>query len=136
MSVQSMNLIAGGVSLPSSSLAAQSAMPGQQVSSADQVQKVKQEVTPDVLQKAVDEANKVFEHVRPDIKFVIEEDTQNVVMMLVEPETGDVIKRYPTEQAIAISSALTKTHSEAFERRELFRNSGESMLGLIFKQKI
>lgn len=136
MSVQGMNLIAGGVSLPSSSVVTQSAMPGQQVSSDDQVQKAKQEVTPDVLQKAVDEANRVFEHVRPDIKFVIEEDTQNVVMMLVEPETGDVIKRYPTEQAIAMSSALTKTHSEAFERRELFRNSGEGMLGLIFKQKI
>ena len=136
MSVQGMNLIAGSMSLSGSSTVVQPAMPGQKVFSEDQVQKIKQEVTPDVLQKAVDEANKVFEHVRPDIKFVIEEDTQNVVMMLIEPETGDVIKRYPTEQAITISSALTKTQSEAFERRELFRNSSEGMLGLIFKQKI
>ncbi len=87
------------------------------------------------LQKAVDAANEMFRHVRPDIKFVIDESTKDIVIMLVEPETGDVINRYPTEQALAISNAIVESQARAAEQNEAFRNANEPLLGLFVEQK-
>lgn len=92
------------------------------------------EVTNDVLEKAIEEANEVFKHVRPDIKFVLDSDTKEVVLMMVEPNTGDVIRRYPTEQALAITDAISKSQLEVTSQ-SAFRQSGDGILGLFVEQK-
>ncbi len=100
-------------------------------------QKQKEAVLPDVLEQAIQEANEMLKHVRPDIKFVIDADTHEVVMMMVEPETDNVLKRYPSEQALVISHAITGSKdSVTVGQHGGLRNSGDGLLGLLVEQKI
>lgn len=137
MSVQNVNLIAGGFSLPSDFIASQPAFPRK--INAEELPKTEVTTTsklgPEALQQAVDEANKMFSQVRPDIKFVIDEGTKDVVILLVEPVTGDIINRYPTEQAMAISNAIVESQARLAEQSEAFRNNSNGLLGLFVQQK-
>ena len=135
MSVQGINSIANGFGPSGSSAAGQSATTGQAPSVKLPQHEVKKEISSDALQKAVDEANKVLSQTRPDIHFVIEQDSNNVVVMFVEPDTGEVVNRYPTEQSLAIRDAIVKTQAEALARREFFKNSNDGLSGLILKHK-
>ena len=89
----------------------------------------------DALKNAVGEANALLEYVRPDIKFVIDEATKDVVIVLLEPETGNVINRYPTEQALAISNAIVESQARVAERQAVFQRSGNELLGLFVEQR-
>lgn len=135
MSVQNTNLIAAGLRPASSSIADESDFPRQKPAAELPELKVKAAPTPEALRHAVEEANKLFNHVRPDIKFVIDESSNEVVVMLVEPDTGDVINRYPTEQALAFSHAYIQSQDQMVERHEAFRNAGDGLLGLFVQQK-
>lgn len=135
MSVQSISAIAGG--LPGDALTRQPGIPQQQVirEQPETVLNTAEKIGIDELQKAVNAANEMFSYVRPDIKFVIDESTKDVVIMLIEPETGDVINRYPTEQALAISNAIVESQARAAEQHEAFRSANEQLLGLFVEQK-
>lgn len=138
MSVQSVGLIASGTNLASGSITGQPDFTrNTAVEALPKIEfKTAQSLEPDALQKAVEEANKMFAQVRPDIKFVIDESTQDVVILLVEPITGDVINRYPTEQAMAISNAIVESQARIAERSEAFRNDSNSLVGMLVQQKI
>lgn len=90
---------------------------------------------PDALINAVGEANAMLEHVRPDIKFVIDEATKDVVIVLLEPDTGNVINRYPTEQALAISNAIVESQARGAEQQLVFQSSSNQLLGLFVEQR-
>jgi uncharacterized FlaG/YvyC family protein len=132
MSVQNISLMTGSFNLPSGSVADKPVLPQPKVIETNTTVAA----SADPLQKAVDEANQLFSHVRPDIKFVIDEASKEVVMMLVEPETGDVVNRYPTEHALAISHEIAKAQAKVAERHEVFRNIDNGLLGLFVEQKI
>lgn len=138
MSVQSVSAIVGSTSLPNGSTSSQSDLPQQHVSEAlPKIEfKAAAKAGPDELQKAVDAANEMLGHIRPDIKFVIDESTKDVVIMLVEPETGDVINRYPTEQALAISNAIIESTARAAEQQEVLRSNKNQLAGLFVQLKI
>jgi uncharacterized FlaG/YvyC family protein len=138
MIVQNVNLIADSLSLSRGSI------PGQPASSdkmhTAELSKVELKAASNLgsgtLQSVVDEANKMFSTVRPDIKFLIDEGTNDVVIMLVDPETGAVINRYPTEQASAISNAIIESQARAADQHLVFRNANDGLLGLFVKQKV
>ncbi len=138
MSVQGIGAIAADINLPSGSVTQQSDLPRQPVSEALPAIEIKADAkeSAEELQKAVDAANEMFSYVRPDIKFVIDESTKDVVIMLVEPETGDVINRYPTEQAMAISNAIVESQARAAEQNEVFQKENEQLSGLFVQQKV
>ncbi len=138
MSVQSISLIASSANLTSSSITGQPDFSRQAASEVlPEIEfKTGKKPEPDALQKAVEEANKMFSQVRPDIKFVIDESTQDVVILLVEPVTGNVINRYPTEQAMAISNAIVESQARISERSEAFRNDSNNLIGMLVQQKI
>lgn len=138
MSVQSISLIASNTNLASSSTTGQPDFSRNAVSEAlPKIEfKTGKELEPDALQKAVEEANQMFSQVRPDIKFVIDESTKDVVILLVEPGTGNVINRYPTEQAMAISNAIVESQARISERSEAFRNDSNHLIGMLVQQKI
>ncbi len=137
MSIPSVSIITSSSELSSSAGTAKPALP----------QEVKQEVLPKIefktvskigleaLQSVVDEANAMLEYVRPDIKFVIDEATKNVVILMLEPETGDVINRYPTEQALAISNAIVESQARLAEKQAAFKNSTNQALGFLIEQR-
>lgn len=137
MTVQSVSLIASNTNLASSSITGQPDFSRSKV--AEELPKTEfktaQDLDPDALQKAVEEANQLFSQVRPDIKFVIDESTKDVVILLVEPVTGDVINRYPTEQAMAISNAIVESQARIAERSEAFRRANDGLVGLFVQQK-
>jgi uncharacterized FlaG/YvyC family protein len=137
MTVQSVNLITNRTNLSSDSITSQPAYPRK--NDAVELPKTDYKTTstldPEALQRAVDEANKMFSQVRPDIRFVIDEGTKDVVILLVEPVTGDIINRYPTEQAMAISNAIVESQARLAEQSEAFRNNSNGLLGLFVQQK-
>jgi len=137
MTVQSVNLITNRTNLSSDSIASQPVYPRK--NDAVELPKTDYKTTstldPEALQRAVDEANKMFSQVRPDIRFVIDEGTKDVVILLVEPVTGDIINRYPTEQAMAISNAIVESQARLAEQSEAFRNNSNGLLGLFVQQK-
>ncbi len=137
MSVQNVSLIASSANLTSSSITGQPDFSRQTALEVlPEIEfKTGKKPEPDELQKAVEEANKMFSQVRPDIKFVIDESTQDVVILLVEPVTGNVINRYPTEQAMAISNAIVESQARNAERSEAFRNADDGLVGLFVQQK-
>ncbi|MEE9330678.1 MAG: flagellar protein FlaG [Methylophilaceae bacterium] len=136
MSAEHVSLMTGRSGLLSGLVSGQPALP-HQVSSVEnpEIEVKKMEVTPDVLQKMIDEANQMLSYIRPDIKFVIDEGSKKVVIMLIEPDTGDVINRFPTEQALAISHAITQSHEKVAARHEAFRHAGDGVLGLLVRQR-
>lgn len=138
MSVQHVSLIASSTNLTSSSITGQPDFSRQTTTEVLPKIEFKTARKPesDALQKAIEEANKMFSQVRPDIRFVIDETTQDVVILLVEPVTGNVINRYPTEQAMAISNAIVESQARIAERSEAFRNADDSLVGLFVQQKI
>lgn len=98
--------------------------------------KLQKEVTPDVLQKAIDEANDVLSQVRPDLKFVVDNETNEVVVMFISPDTGDIVNRYPTERAIAISHEIVKSQEQRLQLDKDYQKKTDELLGLFVKQRI
>ncbi len=137
MTVEGVSLIASNNNLASSAITGQPDFSRSKV--AEELPKIElkaaKDLDPDALQKAVEDANKLFSQVRPDIKFVIDESTKDVVILLVEPVTGNIISRYPTEQAMAISNAIVESQARIAERSEALRNANEGLVGLFVKQK-
>lgn len=137
MTAQNVNLVANSLNLSSASIPTQSAS-SEKLHSEEMLKVELKEASnlgPDELQRAVEEANKMFSTVRPDIKFVIDEGTKDVVIMLVEPETGHVINRYPTEQAMAISNAIVESQARVADQRLAFSHASDGLLGLFVEQK-
>lgn len=89
---------------------------------------------PMVLQQAVDQANQVFQQSRLDIKFAIDPESNEVMVKLIEPSSGDVINQYPNEQAVAIVNAIAQSQQQASEKRAEYQTTN-TMLGMFVKQK-
>ncbi len=140
MSVSSISAMPGGSPLSGGLATGQGATPRQtplpEVSTPKSETTVLKDYTPDLLQTAVDEANKLFSQTRSDVRFVIDKDSNKVVIKLVEPATGEVINQYPTDQALAISNAIAHSQQLTAERHAAFKSSSAGFTGLLFKQKI
>jgi uncharacterized FlaG/YvyC family protein len=98
--------------------------------------KLQKNITPDILQKAIDEANEVLADVRPDLKFVVDNETKEVVVMFVSPDTGDIVNRYPSERAIAISHEIVKSQEQRLQLDKDYQRKTDELLGLFVKQRI
>lgn len=133
MSIQSVNAVADST-LSSVSSTGKPALPQEKLPEIEF--KTGSKLGPEELKNAIDDANKMLAYVRPDIKFVIDEATKDVVIMLVEPSTGDVINRYPTEQALAISNAIVESQARAAERQADFQAASNQSLGLFVEQRV
>lgn len=138
MSVQSTNVIAGGGAQPSGFVPTPLGSPRQTVSPAVKLPApaaVKPATTPEQLKQAVAEANEVFRQVQSDVQFVVDDESNKVVIKLVEPGSGEVINQYPTEQAVAISKAIAQTQSNIAEKHAAFKSADSGLTGLIVKHK-
>ncbi len=135
MSIQSMNTLTGGAVQPGGYVPAPSTTSRHGPAVEVQPVEVKEVATPDQLQKAVDDANEVFRQINSDVQFVVDKESNKVVIKLVEPGSGEVINQYPTEQALAISKAIAQMQSDIVERHAAFKAAGSGLAGLMLKQK-
>ena len=70
------------------------------------------------LESAVRELNQSMKASNSNLSFSVDQDTQQTVVSVMDSQTGEVIKQFPSKEAIAISKAI-----------------GEIQQGLLLKQK-
>ncbi|CAH1195963.1 Flagellin protein flaG [Candidatus Nitrotoga sp. BS] len=95
------------VSAPPSNSAAQSVGPPAppQLSA---VQVAEQPVSLAQLKNVVNDANKALQQSNQSLEFSVDADTQKSIVKLIDTETGDLIRQFPSEQMLDIASAIGK----------------------------
>lgn len=58
------------------------------------------------LKSAVDSINKAMLDMNSSLEFSIDHDTRQTVIKVVDSKTGDTIKQFPSQEAIAIAKAI------------------------------
>jgi len=58
------------------------------------------------LQNVVDSINKVMKQSNKNLEFIVDTDTKKPIVKLVDSETGDVIRQFPSEEMLAISRSI------------------------------
>jgi flagellar protein FlaG len=58
------------------------------------------------LANAVDTINKALHQSNKNLEFTVDTETEDPVVKLVDSETGDVIRQFPTEEALSIAKAI------------------------------
>ena len=88
-----------------------------------------QQVGPSVdaktMREAVDEMQSRVQMVRRDLQFTIDEDTQEVVVKVLDRESGEVVRQIPSEEVLAMLKRM----------REWSDAHGEAGKGLLFAGK-
>lgn len=85
----------------------------------------KQDSNKDAITEKVSELNSFVQNIQRGIQFSVDEDTGHSVITVTDRETGDVIRRFPSEEMLAISAQL----NESLAMQE------EAGLGLLVKAK-
>lgn len=80
------------------------------------------------MRKAVDEVKSHIQMVRRDLEFSIDEDTEEVVVKVLDRESGDVIRQFPSEEILAMIKNMR-------ELGELGNTGGDANKGLLFTGK-
>jgi flagellar protein FlaG len=60
------------------------------------------------MQNVLDNINKALKQANKSLEFTIDSDTKRSIVKLVDSETGDVIRQFPSEEALAISKAIDR----------------------------
>lgn len=58
------------------------------------------------LRNAVDGINKFMQQSNRNIRFSVDADTQKTVVKLVDSDTGDLIRQYPSKEVLEISKSI------------------------------
>ena len=58
------------------------------------------------LQNAIDNINKALKQSNRNLEFTVDESTDKQIVKLVDMDTGDLIRQYPTEEMLAISRSI------------------------------
>jgi len=74
--------------------------------------------TPEQLKSAVDSLNRAMRQSNANVEFSIDRDTKQTVIKVVESQTGQLIRQFPSEEILAVSRMI-----------------GEMQQGLLVKQK-
>jgi flagellar protein FlaG len=65
-----------------------------------------QQPTPAELKQAMESLNKTLKQSNKNLEFSVDTDTKKVLVKLVDTETGDVIREFPSEEALAIARSI------------------------------
>lgn len=58
------------------------------------------------LKNVVDSINRTLKQANKNLEFSVDESTHKSIVKLVDTETGDVIRQFPSEEMLAISHAI------------------------------
>lgn len=95
----------------------------QPVSAVEKQAAANSQPTASQLQSAVDTINKSMKSVSPNLSFSFDEDVKRVMVKVTDSSTGEVIKQFPSEAAIAIARAVEQMQKNQTQK------------GLLFEQK-
>ncbi len=77
-----------------------------------------QQPTAPQLQNLVDNINKALKQSSKNLEFTIDAETSKSIVKLVDSETGDVIRQFPSEEAIAISRSIERIQQGLLLKQE------------------
>ncbi|MFZ1546871.1 MAG: flagellar protein FlaG [Candidatus Nitrotoga sp.] len=69
-------------------------------------QSAEQPVSSAQLKSVVNDANEVFKQSNMSLEFSVDSDTQNTIVKLIDTETGDLVRQFPSKEMLAIASAI------------------------------
>jgi flagellar protein FlaG len=69
-------------------------------------QVAEQESSPEQLKSVLDNINRTLRQSNRNLEFSIDETTKRNMVKVVDTETGDVIRQFPSEEALAISRSI------------------------------
>ena len=58
------------------------------------------------LKSAVDSINQALKQTNKNLEFTVDSESKDPVVKLVDSETGDVIRQYPSEEALSIARSI------------------------------
>ena len=67
------------------------------------------------LASAISTVNKFIEPVAKNLEFSIDKETNKVIVKLVDAETNEILRQFPTDQMLAIAKTLGKLQGLLFE---------------------
>lgn len=73
---------------------------------AVELPQVAQQPSAGQLKSAVDSANKMLKQASNNLEFSVDADTHTTVVKLVDTETGDVIRQFPSKEMLAIARSI------------------------------
>lgn len=60
------------------------------------------------LQSAVETINKTLKQTNKNLEFSVDTDTKKLMVKLIDTETGDVVRQFPSEEMMAISRSIDR----------------------------
>lgn len=66
------------------------------------------EIAKSQLDKAVETINQFLQPVASSIQFSVDEESGRMLVKVIDTDTNDVLRQFPSKEAIAISSELSK----------------------------
>lgn len=81
-------------------------------------QVAEQQATAAQLKNVVENINKALKQSNKNLEFTIDSDTKRSIVKLVDSETGDVIRQFPSEEALAISKAIDRIQQGLLLKQE------------------
>ena len=90
------------VSPPTAPPAAPVELPAKAVQPTDAAIKKEQ------LEEAVNQANKVVQTMTSDVKFTVDSDTGIHVVKVIDTQTDEVIRQFPSEEMVDLAKSLDK----------------------------
>ncbi|MBI3222648.1 MAG: flagellar protein FlaG [Nitrosomonadales bacterium] len=82
------------------------ASPSAPAESAAKTAKADAQPSPAELKQAVDSLNRTLKQNNKNLEFSVDNDTKKVLVKLVDTETGDVIREFPSKEALAIARSI------------------------------
>lgn len=68
--------------------------------------------TTEQLKKAVDEGNNLLQAVKRNLQFQVDEDTQKLVVKIIDSENGEVVRQIPSEEMLAFIKRLKEMEGQ------------------------
>ena len=86
------------------------------VETSDAVQnssQIKQEATKEELQSAVSKINDYVQNIQRSLQFTVDEESGKDVVTVLDTETEEIIRQYPSEEVLAFARQLAQQKEEA-----------------------
>lgn len=75
-------------------------------SNAEPARQAPRQPSSEQLKNAVDDINRVMRQSSRNLEFSVDSDTKKTIVMLVDTETGELIRQIPSEEALAIARSI------------------------------
>ncbi len=86
------------------------------------------------LRNLVDGINRALKQANKSLEFSVDSDTKKTVVKLIDAESGDVIRQFPTDEMLALSKAIGQLQ-EQLQQAALAKTTTPSTPGLLVKQQ-